>query len=348
METNIDWCRQNKELIVSLYGELKNVWKVSEHVPVSGGTIHAFLKEIKKIKTMNIFSEEEKDFLLTNYITHRDIGDLKSLAEKMKRSVPFICRKAKELGLTDPSVRIPMKLFSNNISESRKRYYETNEHPKGMLGKKHSEETKKQLSELSKKRWEDPDYILNSEEYRQKMSDRMSQMQANGKLMKNYSRAKSGTITIGGKTNFFRSSWESNIAAYFEMLKNNGQIKEWEYETDTFWFDKIKRGVRSYKPDFKITNNDGSQYFVEVKGWMDSKSKTKLNRMRIYHPSVKIELLDSKRYNEIKKYSTNIPNWGLLDNGIGEGFKKCSVEGCENKNHCKNLCRKHFHKAFGK
>ena len=128
-----------------------------------------------------------------------------------------------------------------------------------------------------------------------------------------HKRTKSGTVEIGGKSYFYRSSWEPNIAAYFEFLKKQKQILDWEYEPVTFWFDKIKRVVRSYKPDFRITTLDGSIYFVEVKGWMDAKSKTKLNRMRIYHPNIKVELIDKKRYYDIKKNSHLYPDWGKLE-----------------------------------
>lgn len=56
--------------------------------------------------------------------------------------------------------------------------------------------------------WKDPLSYVNSKEYRQINSDRMSKMQASGVLANNYTRAKHGTVTIGGKTNFYRSSWE--------------------------------------------------------------------------------------------------------------------------------------------
>ncbi len=129
-----------------------------------------------------------------------------------------------------------------------------------------------------------------------------------------YSRAKNGHIVIAGRKLFVCSSWEANICAYLQFLKDNKEILEWEYEVETCWFDKIKRGVRSYKPDFKITDKDSSVYFIEVKGWMDDKSKTKLKRMKKYHPLVRIDLLDQKRYTAIKKQSGLIKEWGQLDN----------------------------------
>lgn len=134
---------------------------------------------------------------------------------------------------------------------------------------------------------------------------------------------KQGTISIGNKSCHFKSAWEANIACYFEYLKSLGEIKDWEYEPITFWFEKIKRGVRSYKPDFKIIKPDNSFYYVEVKGWMDSKSKTKLNRMRIYYPNIEMVLIDSKKYAEISKnYRNIISDWGILEKTLRENKEK--------------------------
>lgn len=121
-----------------------------------------------------------------------------------------------------------------------------------------------------------------------------------------------GKVTIGGKTFFARSSWEANIAAYFEWLKQKGQIKDWEHEPETFWFNAIKRGVRSYLPDFRITDKSGKVYFEEVKGYMDAKSKTKLKRMAKYHPQVDIRVLGKDRYAAIERQWRVIPDWGKL------------------------------------
>ena len=84
------------------------------------------------------------------------------------------------------------------------------------------------------------------------------------------------------------------------MIKQN-QIKKWEFEPDIFWFLKIKRGVRSYKPDFKVFNSNGTVEYHEVKGWMNPKSKTKLKRMAKYYPNIKMILVDRDDYLDIKR-----------------------------------------------
>lgn len=121
--------------------------------------------------------------------------------------------------------------------------------------------------------------------------------------------------TKGGKRDdldglYVRSGWEANYARYLNWLLSIGEITAWEYEPDTFEFAGIKKGTRFYTPDFKITNNDGSIEYHEVKGWMDQKSATKLSRMAKYYPEIKIILIDNDVYRAISRQVRKIiPNW---------------------------------------
>ena len=115
---------------------------------------------------------------------------------------------------------------------------------------------------------------------------------------------------IGGVKKYYRSKWEANYAYYLEWLKSNGQIQSWKHEPKTFWFDGIKRGVVSYLPDFEVIENDGRVVYHEVKGWMDSRSATKIKRMAKYHPSVGLIVIDKRAYIQIyKKVSGIVPGW---------------------------------------
>ena len=128
--------------------------------------------------------------------------------------------------------------------------------------------------------------------------------------MKRKRSCRSGWRMIGGKHNYYRSRWEANYAHYLEFRKRLGQIHDWEHEPETFWFLAIKRGIRSYLPDFRITRNNETQYFVEVKGYMDAKSKTKLKRMKKYHPAVELVLVDADSYRALEKRAKSfVPNW---------------------------------------
>lgn len=110
---------------------------------------------------------------------------------------------------------------------------------------------------------------------------------------------------------FVRSSWEANYARYLNWLVEHKQIHRWEYEPDTFWFEGIKRGCVSYLPDFKIwEKKDSIPYFVEVKGYMDQRSQTKLKRMKKYYPHVKIILIQRGEYAKLcKQFKGLISNW---------------------------------------
>ena len=121
---------------------------------------------------------------------------------------------------------------------------------------------------------------------------------------------KSQWIAVGGQRFYSRSRWESNYACYLEFLKGNGQVKSWQHEPETFWFEGIKRGCCSYLPDYKVTLPDGSVEYHEVKGWMDARSITKIKRMAKYHPHIKLIVRDSAWYNANKfQLSRIVKGW---------------------------------------
>lgn len=108
---------------------------------------------------------------------------------------------------------------------------------------------------------------------------------------------------------YVRSRWEANYARYLNWLKSRGEIRDWSYEPDTFEF-PVKRGTRFYTPDFKVTLNSGEIEYHEVKGYMDQKSRTALNRMARYYPHIKVIVVDRDAYLEIRrKLGRVIPNW---------------------------------------
>lgn len=195
------------------------------------------------------------------------------------------------------------------LSERSKENIKKNGHPKGMMGKKQTAKCKIAVSKSSKKMWSDKTSLVNSNEYRQTLSDRMSKniqerLKNKGTV---YSRSKNGWYTINKKNFYFRSGWEVNYARYLEHLQLDGKIVSWEFEPDTFWFEKIKRGVRSYLPDFKVFNLDGSFEYHEVKGWMDAKSATKIKRLAKYYPDVKLVVIGKKEYNALIKFENLWP-----------------------------------------
>jgi hypothetical protein len=292
---------ENEDVIIKLYQELKSVWKVGEILGHTGQYVHTYLnKKGIDTKKPKEFTDEQIEELINIYKNFKyGDGKIDKFCLKYNKSRQNVSRKARRLGLTTRS-RENCDEHKEKISKIRHDWYLNNEHPKGMKGKTHTEKVKKILSDNSKKMWADKDCYLNSKEYRDILSERASKLQSVGIFRNRYSRGKQGTYDINGKSIFFRSLWEANYALYLDFLIKNKQIQKWEFEPETFWFDKIKRGVRSYKPDFKVFENNGSICYHEVKGWMDDKSKTKLNRMRIYYPDIKIVLIQQKSYKEIQ------------------------------------------------
>lgn len=114
-----------------------------------------------------------------------------------------------------------------------------------------------------------------------------------------------GWQEIGGRRIYFRSMWEVHVALLFQFFKDTQQILDWEYEPKTFWFDGIKRGQCSYKPDFRLTRIDLSTYWVEVKGYMCASSLTKLRRFKRYFPDEEMHLIEKEW---IRKHQNIIPS----------------------------------------
>jgi len=121
-------------------------------------------------------------------------------------------------------------------------------------------------------------------------------------------KAKQGWRFVGGKRIYFRSTWEANYGRYLQFLVDNHQIAYWLHEPKTFWFEAIKRGVRTYLPDFQVFDFLGNHHWVEVKGFMDAKSQTKLKRFAKYYPDEKLTLIDKTWFKENNKQLKSLIN----------------------------------------
>src|SRR5215471_1288173 len=138
--------------------------------------------------------------------------------------------------------------YRATVSERMKQWRATHPDHKPARGCSPSLETRQRMSNSLKEHWKKPDIYQKTPEYRQLLSDRFSKLVRDQRL---YTRG------WGGRRKdlddrYFRSSWEANYARYLNFLKSRGEIHDWQYESNTFWFHKIKRGTRSYTPDFKV------------------------------------------------------------------------------------------------
>jgi len=116
-----------------------------------------------------------------------------------------------------------------------------------------------------------------------------------------------GDYAVGDREFYFRSKWEANYALYLQWLKDQGEIKDWQYEPQPFYEFPIKHGSTRYLPDFRVENNDGTFYLIEVKGYKQGMVKVK--RMAKYFPKVKIEIVDAKEYAALKRKVGRILNF---------------------------------------
>ena len=96
-----------------------------------------------------------------------------------------------------------------------------------------------------------------------------------------------------------RSNWEANFA----RILNAYEIV-FEFEPKVFTY-PIKRGTKGYTPDFYFVNCDE---WVEIKGYLDEKSKIKLKRFKRYYPDEfnKLTFIISKYSSDAKKFAEEL------------------------------------------
>ena len=245
----------------------------------------------------------------------RSVEDRKRISERLTGQI--LSEETKE------KISKKIKLFYKNCNEDFKKE-RSKKISKALKGRKkppRSEEHRKKISEAHKGKtaWnkgehlseeklkEVRDKVYSNPERNKKISEALRGVPRPGRqgiMPKNLQypgRYRNGYYNINGKRIYFRSKWEANYSLYLDFLVKQKQIKKWTYEKDVFIFEKIKFGTRSYRPDFKIYNNDNTISYHEVKGYMDSKSKTKIKRMAKYYPDVELIIIDKDVYRDIKR-----------------------------------------------
>lgn len=272
--------------------------------------------KLRIVDTSDKWTQAEIDRLKAAYAASRFGSEinLPALALELGRHKSLVCRKARQFGLTDQGRKmLPLEKrkirkpkfatkaeFHKHVGECTKRRFAEQGHPRGALGMKHTEETKRRIGEKAAK-W---NAGLTPEQKGEYVLKAIKTRHANG-TMQTMNRANAswgaGWREIGDVRKYYRSKWEANYARYLEWLREKGEIQSWAHEPETFWFEGIKRGCMSYLPDFRVIEKSGAVVYHEVKGWMDDRSKTKIRRMAKYHPTVKLIVVDSKAYSAIKK-----------------------------------------------
>lgn len=298
------------EQLLESYAKHGNIWKVAEDFLMCGQSVHERLQKLGIVMKEDEFTEEQI-VLITRFYTERALtrrGDFKldDLALLIGKSKQNICRKARRLGLTDIKRKLSKEMCIA-MSERSKEWHKNNEHPKGMLGKTHSDDFKKAFSERVKKMWAEHHAFVSGKATLLALQNRHKK----GKMLvpRNNVSWKGGIRKIGDCEKYFRSAWEANYARVLELYKKDGLIVKWEHEPDTYWFENISRGSRSYTPDFKVWLSETEFYYVEIKGWMDQRSKTKLERFAKYYPEFTVELIQADQMKSIKNTYKYLVEW---------------------------------------
>lgn len=128
-------------------------------------------------------------------------------------------------------------------------------------------------------------------------------------------RYKSGWNQISGfkKTKYYQYKGikvhgllELKTCYILDKLKDNKIILNWEYTNDRIQYFGFDNKEHTYLIDFKIFENDGSFYYLEVKGWEQEVDKLKWNETK--KQGFKLEIWKTKTINFYLKKYDDIPN----------------------------------------
>ena len=140
--------RVSDEDILKSYYTTHNVWKTAKDVGICGQSVWERLKRLNiKECTNNALSEEDKNKIKEFYMIGFTTGDgkLEDFCKSIGRTKQFVCRYAKSVGLTSHK-RTCCEKLKKRMSIISKEKIKKYGHPKGMLGKHHSNKTKEKLS----------------------------------------------------------------------------------------------------------------------------------------------------------------------------------------------------------
>jgi len=156
-----------------------------------------------------------------------------------------------------------------------------------MKGRKHSDETKEKMRKIHKGK---------------KISTKQ-RMQISKTLMGHPANRGSGIGKSGYREdeNYYRSTWEANVA------------RTLRYEGLDFFYEPLRVKFKgfTYTPDFYIPELD---WFLEVKGYMTSKAKRKIEKFREWcnERDIAFTVIQKPKYEQLsQQYSDVIPSWEL-------------------------------------
>lgn len=202
--------------------------------------------------------------------------------------------------------------FKKKMSEKiKKMHKETPEIFSGFTAWKHSDEFKiwvksesrrKKISKTSKERWENPEYrektiesikkklndgrCKKSIEFREKMSEKISELYSLGILKNEKNRYKTGVYISKKNEEFiYSSSYELDSMILFD---DNECIFNWTNKHGIrikYYYNGLNR---NYVPDFLVDFKNGKSYIIEMKGWNTEEVEVKKHYALKEYPNYKI------------------------------------------------------------
>ena len=337
------WTDEEKDKLVKIYSQGKTVQEISEVLNRSSGSIRGMKTKLGlNWLAPKPITENEKQIIIDYYNDHTgEYLNLEALSRKINRPIISIQRVAREAGLTDGNRKATDEFiekvkngvdlyhkserFQNEVRQklslATQNYQKENGHPRGMLGKHHNKETKKKMSETHQQ-------LFANMSYEEKHNIAMKAVQTRAKSRGYGTTENAYSRCRGGKredlNQYFRSSWEANIARVLNCLNI-----QWKYEYRRFFFDENIKGIASYQPDFYLSDYD---LWLEIKGWMDEKSKLRLELFSKQYPveNSKLIIIDEKLYYSIQDIYGWIDNWEFSKKHKNNNF-------VEDKSNCLNL-----------
>lgn len=313
------WTQEEESFLLE-HSEDMSLKELSHYLNKSLGSIRGKRERMGLNQRFRPFTDEEKEVIRSYYLAHPDEIDIGKLAKNMGRQKTSISRYAQKIGLSNSKRSFTderkQKISESNskryvgeegdklrnvLSAQSKEWHKKHEHPQGFLGHKHTQKAKNAISkgQLQYSRSLTPqqkqDRVKKAKETRLKKGvDYNTTVNA-------YSRCKGGYRP--DLYQYFRSSWEANIARILNELGI-----EWRYEFKRFYFIQVDNGVMSYQPDFYLPDFDK---WIEVKGWMDEKSKIRLTRFakEFSEENDKLILIDSNFYYTLQDEFDYLDNW---------------------------------------
>lgn len=91
--------KASDEALLEAYARLGSCYKVGSEFGMRASSAHERLVKLGAVNPVNVFTDAERDRLTREYAIYRAHGKVAELAAEMGRTVPFLSRKAGELGI---------------------------------------------------------------------------------------------------------------------------------------------------------------------------------------------------------------------------------------------------------